>query len=116
MRGRSGTRWEWELGDADLTSDYARGVSVRAFGCKVLPPTAAGPAEPLPGVGGRARDPAQAAAGTLGWALLAGPTGRRGARREEREEGAGQGKCDVSAEPFYTSFPGSPAAAAARAS
>lgn len=27
-------------------------------------------------------------------------------RGEEWEEGAGQGKCDVSAEPFYTSFPG----------
>ena len=35
MRGRSGTRWEWELGEVNLTSDYARGVSVRAFGCKV---------------------------------------------------------------------------------
>lgn len=55
-----------------------RGSPLCPWGCKVLPWT--GPGAPLPRVGGRAGDPAQAAAGPLGWAP---PTGRRGARREE---------------------------------
>lgn len=76
---------------------------------------------PGPGAAARAsrgpgRDPPRRRPGPLGWALLAEPTGRRGGRRgEEWEEGAGQGKCDVSAGAFLYLLPGSRAPAAAAA-
>lgn len=70
-------------------------------------PGAPGLAEQLLRVGNRAGDPAQGG----GWVPRAGRRwqGRRGGeeggwRRSDRR-GAGHGKCDVSAEPSYTSFP-----------
>lgn len=101
MGREAGARWPWPGAGR---------------GGRTLPQPGAGAAAAAWARRGPGRDPPRRRPGPLGWALLAEPTGRRGARRgEEWEEGAGQGKCDVSAGAFLYLLPGSRAPAAAAA-